>query len=66
MRARLVHMDKNIRQSLGLHLWQVFEVKNIEIRQKGRKYPRETKWVNCLMKRGKPVRFLWYEVELLN
>jgi hypothetical protein len=59
-------MDKNIRQSLGLYLWQIFEVKNIEIVQQGREYPRETKWVNCLMKNGKPVRFLWYEVELLN
>jgi hypothetical protein len=59
-------MDKNIRQSLGLYLWQIFEVKNIEIVQQGRKYPRETKWVNCRMKNGKPVRFLWYEVELLN
>lgn len=59
-------MDKNIRTSLGLYLWQVFEVKSIIIEQTGRKYPRETKWINCVLKNGKHVRFLWYEVEILN
>jgi hypothetical protein len=58
-------MDKNIRASLGLYLWQVFEVKSVTIGQIGRKYPRETKWINCLSGNGRPIRFLWYEVEIL-
>jgi hypothetical protein len=65
MRARIVNMDKNIRQSLGLFLWQIFEVENIKIVQHGRKYPRETKWINCLRGNWRPIRFLWYEVEIL-
>lgn len=60
-------MDKNVRQSLGLYLWQIFKVKKIEIHTTGRKYPTETKWIYCENHKSptKETRFLWYEVELL-
>jgi hypothetical protein len=66
MRARLVCMDKEIRKTLGLHLWSIFPVNKIVIYTHGRKYPSESKWVYCDRGAGKETRFLWYEVELIN
>jgi hypothetical protein len=66
MKARLVYMNKELRQLLGLHLWEVFEVKSIQIVTTRHKYQRESKQINCKRKNGKHIMFYWYEVELLN
>lgn len=66
MKARLMHMSKEMRKSLGLHLWSVWNVEKIVIYTSGRKYPREEKWVYCIHpKTNKRTRFLWYEVEVI-
>jgi hypothetical protein len=65
MRARLINMKPELRKTLQVYLWQIFPVESITISTTGRKYPHETKWINCKMK-DKSIRFLWYEVELLN
>lgn len=61
-----MYMTPEMRKWLGLFLWEVFEVVEIHIYTTGRKYPRETKWIYCIRKDGNPIRFLWYEVELIN
>lgn len=65
MRARLVTMSLEMRQALGLHLWSIYPVKEIVVYASGWKYPRETKWVYCY-RNNKEIRFLWYEVEIIN
>lgn len=65
MRCRLMYMTKEMRKTLGLYLWEIFEVKSITIETTRHKYARETKWVNCYRNNGKNVRFLWYEVEII-
>lgn len=66
MRARLMNMAKDMKRLLGIYSFQFFNVVDIVIVQQGWKYPRETKWVNCInTKTKKPIRFLWYEVEII-
>lgn len=65
MRCRIVNMKNEYRESLGVYLWQCFDVIEIRIERSGWKYPRETKWVYCVPDGTPCRRFLWYEVELL-
>lgn len=67
MRARIIHMDKEVRKTLGIYLWQIFKVKEIRIEKSGYKYKRETKWVYCFYPKPthKEIRFYWYEVEII-
>lgn len=64
MRFRITHVSKEVRQAIGVHLWQIFDVVEVKITQSGTKYPRQTKYVIC--KNGnKKTKFYWYEGELL-
>ncbi len=67
MRARLVCMNKDLRKALGLHLWQVFDIKEIQILTTRHTYKRETKYIICNYEKAslKEIKFYWYEVELI-
>ncbi len=65
MRARLLYMKPEIRNSIGVSLWQIFPVLEIKTFQNGYKYPRQSKQV-FVNNNGKRLMFYWYEVELLN
>lgn len=65
MKARLMHMSLEMRQSLSVHLWSVWDVEKIEIGCTRHKYERWTKWVYCVHPKTKrTIRFLWYEVDI--
>lgn len=58
-------MKPDLRKLLGIHLWQVFHVKEVMIRVSGRKYPSETKIIRCQFG-SKHIDFYWYEVEIID
>lgn len=66
MRCRLLYMRPLERQTLGVFLYQVFEVEKIQVYTNGWKYPRESKQIHCINPKTKrKIMFYWYEVELL-
>lgn len=66
MKCRLLYMSSELRRTLGIFLWQVFDVVKIQVYTIGRKYPSESKHIHCVnQKTGRKIMFYWYEVEII-